>query len=129
MLSPITKKYTDDSSMKQFKFTFYCDCCGKPIFTKVYDFNSAFAQKTFLSNDEKEARAIIYANEHREAYERANNEVRLNLNRCEICGDMICEDCSVYSDKLGGGVCCKKCGEANNEAKVSDYVYLQHERR
>ena len=76
MLSPITKKYTDESSMKQFRFTFYCDCCGKPIPAQAYDFNSAFAQKTFLSNDEKEARAIIYANEHRLAYERANNEVR-----------------------------------------------------
>ena len=118
MLSPITKKYTDDSSMKQFKFTFYCDCCGKPIFTQVYDFNSAFVQKSFLSNDEKEARAIIYANEHREAYERANNEVRLNLNRCEICGEMICEDCSVYSDELRGGVCCMKCDEANSEEKA-----------
>ena len=111
MLSPITKKYTDESSMKQFRFTFYCDCCGKAIPAHAYDFNSAFAQKTFLSNDEKEARAIIYANEHREAYERANNEVRLNLNRCEICGDMVCEDCSVYSEKLGGDVCCMKCAE------------------
>ena len=120
MLSPITKKYTDESSMKQFKFVFYCDCCGKAIQTQAYDFNSAFAQKTFLSNDEKEARAIIYANEHAAAYERANNEVRLNLNRCEICGDMICEDCSVYSDELGGGVCCTKCAEANNEIKIAN---------
>ena len=116
MLSPITKKYIDDSSMKQFRFTFYCDCCGNPIRTQAYDFNNAFAQKTFLSNDEKEARAIIYANEHREAYERANNEARLNLNRCTICGDMVCEDCSVYSEKLGGDVCCEKCAE-NNKSK------------
>ena len=111
MLSPITKKYTDDSSMKQFRFTFYCDFCGKPISTQTYDYNNAFVQKTFLSNDEKEARAIIYANEHREAYERANNEVRLNLNRCAVCGNMVCEDCSVYSEKLGGDVCCRKCAE------------------
>ena len=109
MLSPITKKYTDESTMKQFKFTFHCDCCGKAIPAQVYDFNSAFAQKTFLSNDEKEARAIIYANEHREAYERANNEVRLNLNRCAVCGDMVCENCSVYSEKHGGDIYCKKC--------------------
>ena len=61
MLCPITKKYTDESSMKQFRFTFYCDCCGKAIPAQAYDFNSAFAQKTFLSNDEKESRAIIYA--------------------------------------------------------------------
>jgi hypothetical protein len=111
MLSPITKKYTDESSMKQFRFTFYCDCCGKAIPAQAYDFNSAFAQKTFLTNDEKEARAIIYASEHDKAYERANNEVRLNLNRCAVCGDMVCEVCSVYSEKLGGDICCKKCAE------------------
>ena len=111
MLNPITKKYTDESSIKQFRFTFYCDCCGKAIPAQAYDFCSGFQLKTFLTNDEKEARAIIYANEHGKAYERANNEVRLNLNRCEVCGDMICEDCSVYADELGGGVCCKKCAE------------------
>lgn len=114
MLSPITKKYTDESSMKQFKFVFYCDCCGKTIQTQPYDFNSAFAQKTFLSNDEKEARAIIYASEHGKAYERANNEARLELNKCEICGDMVCEDCTVYGAKLDGGVCCKACAGKQN---------------
>ena len=79
----------------------------------------ALAIERLESGDEKEARAIIYASEHGKAYERANNEVRLNLNRCEICGDMVCEDCSVYSDELGGGVCCKKCAEANNEEKIA----------
>ena len=120
MLGPITKKYTDESSMKQFRFVFYCDCCGKPIPTKTYAYNSAFAQKTFLSNDEKEARAIIYANEHREAYERANNEVRLNLNRCGMCGDMVCEDCSVYSNKLVGDIHCKKCAEKSQQTPSND---------
>ena len=119
MLSPMTKKYTYESSMKQFKFVFYCDCCGKAIPAQAYNFNSVFAQKTFLSNDEKEARAIIYASEQGKAYERANNEVRLNLNRCEICGEMICEDCSVYSDELGGGVCCVKCAAASNEIIIA----------
>lgn len=111
MLEPITKKYTDESSMKQFKFTFYCDCCGKAVPTQAYAYRNGFQKKTFLSNDEKEARSIIYASEHGKAYERANNEVRLNLNRCEVCADMVCEDCSVYAEELGGGVCCKKCAE------------------
>ena len=113
MLSPITKKYTDESTMKQFRFTFYCDCCGKAVPTQAYEFNSAFAQKTFLSNDEKEARAIIYAHEHGAAYERANNEVRLNLNRCEVCGNMICEDCSIYSENGKVDVFCKACANDN----------------
>ena len=78
-------------------------------FNKVEICGVNTAKLPLLTNDEKEARAIIYASEHGKAYERANNEVRLNLNRCEICGDMVCEDCSVYSEELSGGVCCKKC--------------------
>ena len=79
--------------------------------TEVHEFVTGFKDKKFLSDDEREARAIIYANDHRNAYERANNEVRLELNRCEICGNMVCEDCTVYGQNLNGGVCCKKCAE------------------
>lgn len=111
MLRPVTKKYSDESSIRQFRFTFYCDCCGKAIPAPAMEFDSGFRKKTFLTNEEREARAIIYANEHRAAYERANNEIRLVLNRCERCGDLICEDCSVYDESLGGGICCKKCRE------------------
>ena len=53
MLNPITKKYTDESSIKQFRFTFYCDCCGKAIPAQAYDFCSGFQQKTFLQNTRK----------------------------------------------------------------------------
>ena len=111
MLKAVTKRLADKSTIKQFEFEFYCDCCGKPIKTDVLEFISGFKDKIFLSNDEREARAIIYASDHGKAYERANNEARLELNKCEICGDMVCEDCTVYSAGLGGGVCCKNCSE------------------
>lgn len=111
MLKAVTKRFADKSTIKQFEFEFYCDCCGKPIKTDVYEFVSGFKDKKFLSNDEREARAIIYANDHGKAYERANNEVRLELNKCEICGNMVCEECTVYGVNLQGGLCCKNCAE------------------
>ena len=99
MLDPITKRYEDASNMKQFEFIFFCDCCGKAMPSTVLQFRSRFRQKLFLTSDEREARAIIYADHHGKAYERANNEVRHELNRCEICGDMVCEDCTIYNEK------------------------------
>lgn len=109
MLKSITKKYSDESDMKLFQFTFYCDCCGKGIKATPLEFHSMFSKKPFLTSDEREARAIIYANEHRQAYERANNEIMIELNRCEICSAVVCDDCAYYLDELGGGICCTKC--------------------
>jgi len=109
MLDPVTKRYEDASTMKQFYFIFYCDCCGKALPSTALDFRSGFRQKRFLSADEREARAIIYADHHGKAYERANNEVLHELNRCEVCGDMVCEDCTIYNENYDGGVVCRKC--------------------
>ncbi|MBR3868771.1 MAG: hypothetical protein IKM66_05595 [Clostridia bacterium] len=114
MLKAVTKRFADKSTIKKFEFEFYCDCCGKPIKTEVHEFVTGFRNKVFLNSDEREARAIIYASDHGKAYERANNEARLELNKCEICGDMVCEDCTVYGAKLDGGVCCKACAGKQN---------------
>lgn len=111
MLKAVTKRFADKSTIKKFEFEFYCDCCSKPIKTDVQEFVTGFKNKIFLNSDEREARAIIYANDHGKAYERANNEVRLELNKCEICGNMVCEECTVYGVDLQGGLCCKKCAE------------------
>ncbi len=109
MLDPITKRYEDASDMKRFEFVFFCDCCGRAIPSTALDFHSGFRRKLFLTAEEREARAIIYADHHSKAYERANNEVLHELNRCERCGDMVCEDCTVYNETDDGGVICRKC--------------------
>lgn len=56
MLKAVTKRFTDKSTMKQFKF--YCDCYGKPINTEVYEFVSGFKDKKFLSSDEREDKSV-----------------------------------------------------------------------
>ena len=109
MLDPVTKRYEDASTIKQFEFIFFCDCCGKAIPSTVLEFHSGFRQKRFLTADEREARAIIYADHHGKAYERANNEVLHELNRCERCGDMVCEDCTIYNEDDNSSIICRKC--------------------
>lgn len=111
MLNSVTKKFTDKSTIRQFKFVFYCDCCEKPVVHATYDFISGFKDKVFLTGDEREARAIIYASDHKKAYERANIEARFELNKCDICGDMVCDDCTVFDADLNGKICCKNCHE------------------
>ena len=112
MLNSVTKKFTDRSTIKKFIFEFYCDCCSSPLQMMEYDFISGFKEKVFLTNDEREARAIIYASDHKKAYERANQEARFLLHKCEKCGNMICEDCTVFD--ADGSVICKQCSDKLN---------------
>ena len=109
MLKPITKRFSDKSTMEQFEFVFYCDCCGRPTPTTIYKYENRFEKKLFLSDSEKEARAIIYADEHHKAYERANNEARLEFYNCEVCGQLICDNCCNYLKN--GEIACKTCAE------------------
>ena len=111
MLKSVTKRFADNSTMTCFDFEFYCDCCGKPLPSIVIRPQAQFKKKLWLTRTEREARTIIYANDHSKAYERANNEVRHELNRWEVCGEMVCEECTVYGALDNGGVCCKRCAE------------------
>ena len=115
MLKPITKKFLDKSNMEQFEFVFYCDCCGKPTPTTIYKHENRFEKKMFLSKSEQEARAIIYADEHNKAYERANNEARLEFCNCEVCGILLCDDCCNYLEE--GEIACKECAEKEKSKK------------
>lgn len=109
MLRSVTKRFADNSTMTRFDFEFYCDCCTKPLPPVIIMPQNLFKKKLWLTRAEREARAIIYAHDHSRAYERANNEIRHELNRCELCGEMVCEDCTVYGLLPSGGVCCSRC--------------------
>ena len=120
MLKPITKQFSDKSTMEQFEFVFYCDCCGKPTQTTIYKYDNRFENKKFLSESgiasrrkaeelKRRYRTIADAVEKRDDLERANNEARLEFNNCEVCGLMLCEDCSFYNQD--GEIVCKSCKE------------------
>ena len=95
MLRPITRKMTDESNGSIYSFTFYCDICGKPFKSPLYD---------SLTGDEQDVKTQEV--EHNDAYERANNEVLKSFNRCPSCQRVVCDDCFSILDDID---VCKEC--------------------
>lgn len=107
MLESITKNWEDSSDLKRFKFTFCCDRCGKDIVSPEYKFISGFKPKLLLSESERKARELIWQRDHDAAYERANNEAAMQLNRCPKCGNRVCDACYELSRDLCTDCACR----------------------
>ena len=91
MLKTITKKYRDRSTEGFFKFSFYCDKCGREWTSDEYPFEHGFSEE--LTADEKKAKEILFRVDHGAAFERANLEARLRFNQCSSCGRFVCDEC------------------------------------
>ena len=104
MLEPVTKKFEDGSTLETFRFTFFCDICGKAVKEITYPYKPPFKAKFFISKSERRARELLWLHDHDSAYERANKEVLLQFNRCPACGKRVCEDC--YNELEG---LCREC--------------------
>lgn len=91
MLASITKKYCDHSTDKDFAFSFFCDYCGDEWKSEVYAFS--LCDSPAETEAEKRAHEILWKAEHDAAYERANNEAILHFNKCQSCGDRVCDNC------------------------------------
>lgn len=59
MLKPVTKDFSDISTLKQFEFEFYCDCCGKAIKPPVLEFVSGFKEISLLNSDVKKQEILF----------------------------------------------------------------------
>ena len=91
MLPPITKRFADHSTDREFRFEFFCDKCGAVWKSDVYPF---YLRDAPCGNEgESRAREILWKADHNAAYERANNEAAMNFNRCRKCGLRFCDDC------------------------------------
>jgi len=102
MNRPLTQKVTDFSDKEQFSFGFHCDICG-------YEWKSGslhFESGGFTSIENNEAYQLIWAQEHRTAYEKANLEAHWHFNHCPKCSRWVCVEC-FGSD----GVLCKECAK------------------
>ncbi len=97
MLKTITKKFRDKSTDSFFKFSFYCDRCGKEWTSEEYPFVHGFSEK--LSDDEKRAKEILFRIDHNAAFERANLEARLRFNQCNSCGGFVCDECFAMEEE------------------------------
>ena len=105
MLEPVTKTMTDDSTETVFRFTFYCDLCGKPWSSVPV---SGMPEKGCGIGK----RSLERCAEHDAAYERANLEAIQHFNRCPKCKRWVCNDCFLL---LHDGDVCRKCAEGKRE--------------
>lgn len=102
MLPPVTKKYADHSTQREFCFSFFCDRCGMEYKSECYPCSMANEDQT--SADKQFAFALLWKNEHDAAYERANLEALMRFNKCPQCGDRVCDNC--FSEM---GTTCLRC--------------------
>ena len=89
MSSPLTRKSADHSNLKQFSFSFYCDHCGAEWKSSAIPFESG----GFTAVDHEEARQLIWAQEHKTAFDRANLEAHFHFNHCPESGVWVCDGC------------------------------------
>jgi hypothetical protein len=103
MSKPLTQKTTDHSDEKSFSFSFYCDICGKEWRSPTVWFETGG-----MTIEHEEARQMVWAQEHKAAFEQANLEAVIKFNLCEKCGIRVCDACFCFDEKKQIGLC-KKC--------------------
>jgi hypothetical protein len=101
MSRPVTQKSTDHSDRESFSFSFFCDRCGKEWVSQT----AAFTAGCFTAIDHEDARQMLWQQEHKEAFEQANLDARLQFNRCPVCGRWVCNECFDCLEIQHGGVC------------------------
>jgi len=98
----LTRKLTDRSDNDRFLFSFFCDRCG-------FEWTSqsvSFLEGGFTAIEHEEARLLIWAYEHKVAFEHANLDARTKFNRCLNCGRWVCNKCYEIDDGL-----CRDCAK------------------
>ena len=120
MLEPVTKKYEDGSTLEVFRFIFFCDLCGREVSEITYPYTPPFKAKLFISRSERKARELIWQSDHASAYDRANREILLHLDRCPVCGRRVCDSCFV--DVAG---ICQACADKEKSQRTGEFSNKQ----
>lgn len=111
-----SNNFIDESTRDEFKFIFRCESCGKIILEYSCKNEDDSKLKFFSKNRLNETKWI---KNHNECLKKAKEQALDRLNRCEVCGKLICDDCSVEDDLLSGGICCRKCSlKINKKEKI-----------
>jgi len=103
----LTQKTIDHSDSGAFSFSFFCDLCGREWASPVRPFSGG--ECSVVENDE--ARKLLWAAEHRAAFDEANLEAHFHFCLCPFCGKWVCTDCFRVEDDEFGGLCRECAGE------------------
>lgn len=101
---PVTKRRVDHSTPEGFSFSFFCDRCGSEWQSARYDFNPG----DFVPPIHPTVFQILWNEQHKAAYERANREGAFEFSRCPVCGRRVCKGC-FYLSETGVSDICKDC--------------------
>ena len=101
MIVPLTARTTDHSDRKSFSFSFFCDRCGREWVSRPLP----FTQGGFTAVDHEETLQLLWAEEHRAAYDRANLEAQFHFNHCPVCGKWVCDNCFHVGETKADEVC------------------------
>ena len=94
----LTKKTIDHSDTGRFSFSFFCDRCGKEWVSQEKE----FSQGGFTVVESDEALKLLWAHEHRTAFDEASLDARMQFNRCPKCDRWVCDNCFCIERKTGG---------------------------
>jgi hypothetical protein len=97
----LTKKSIDHSDSGNFSFSFFCDKCGKEWTSPPQPFTGE--SSPVIEN--KDALNMLWASEHRAAFDSADLEAHLHFNFCPVCGRRVCDNCFNIAEKEHGGAC------------------------
>ncbi len=102
MSMSLTKKSVDRSSKDAYCFSFFCDRCAKEWRSAPIPFGHEGCSEVECAA----VRDMLWAQEHRFAFERANLEAQFHFNHCPSCGRQVCDDCFHLGDKTDVCVDC-----------------------
>src|SRR5215469_15159866 len=97
MSVPLTKRSTNHSDLESFSFVFFCDSCGKEWKSPPLPFESG----GFTAIEHEAVRQMIWAQEHKAAFEKANLEAHFHFNHFvpeadtagAESGEWVCDEC------------------------------------
>ncbi|MCL2211731.1 MAG: hypothetical protein FWB95_07405 [Treponema sp.] len=89
MINSLTKQVTDRSGKEAFSFSFFCDNCGSEWKSPVIPFESGGV----TSFDNEEVCQMVWAQEHKNAFDRSNLEAHFHFNYCSESEKWVCDEC------------------------------------
>jgi predicted RNA-binding Zn-ribbon protein involved in translation (DUF1610 family) len=101
MSLPLTRKSVNHSTTEQFAFSFFCDRCGKEFRSEIVPFNQGY----FTAIEHEEVRQLLWAQEHKTAFEQANVDARMKFSLCPQCGRRICDECLSLDSRQEADLC------------------------
>jgi len=85
----LTKRTVDYSDPESFCFGFFCDFCEKEWKSQIFHFESG----GFSAIENEIARQLIWAQEHKTAFEKANLEAHFHFSHNPATDEWLCDEC------------------------------------